>query len=96
MDYDKVLAYLVAIATVLNLLTSSAKNISDMKNKPKQKRRPLAKVNVAKNLQKEVSAAFPIILSHPLNYEKYRICGCFSICFVYLNRYGQLERTKVF
>ncbi len=39
-DYDKVLAYLVAIATVLNLLTSSAKNISDMKNKPKQKRRP--------------------------------------------------------
>jgi len=42
-DYDKILAYLVAIATVLNLLTSSAKNISDMKNKPKQKRRPSTK-----------------------------------------------------
>ncbi|MFJ8511388.1 hypothetical protein [Lysinibacillus xylanilyticus] len=39
MDYDKVLAYLVAIATVLNLLTSTAKNTSDMKNKPRQKRR---------------------------------------------------------
>ncbi|WP_421663694.1 hypothetical protein [Lysinibacillus telephonicus] len=40
MDIDKVLAYLVAIATVFNLLTSSAKNISDMKSKKKQKRRP--------------------------------------------------------
>jgi len=42
-DYDKILAYLVAIATIANLLTSSAKNISDMKNKPKQKRRPSSK-----------------------------------------------------
>ncbi|GAB0167432.1 hypothetical protein LSPCS325_08690 [Lysinibacillus sp. CTST325] len=43
MDYDKILAYLVAIATIANLLTSSAKNISDMKSKKKQKRRPPAK-----------------------------------------------------
>ncbi|MCM3316702.1 hypothetical protein M3603_08425 [Rummeliibacillus stabekisii] len=43
MDYDKILAYLVAIATILNLLTSSAKNISDMKSKKKQKRRPSSK-----------------------------------------------------
>lgn len=42
-DYDKVLAYLVAIATALNLLTGAVKNVSDMKNKPKQKRRPPAK-----------------------------------------------------
>ncbi|WP_199777747.1 hypothetical protein [Lysinibacillus sp. FJAT-14745] len=40
MDYDKILAYLVTIA---NLLTSTAKNISDMKSKKKQKRRPPAK-----------------------------------------------------
>ena len=58
MDYDKVLAYLVAIATVLNLLTSSAKNISDMKNKPKQKRRPLAKVNVAKTYRRRLAPPF--------------------------------------
>jgi len=38
-DFDKILAYLVGIATVLNLLTSSAKNISDMKSKKKEKRR---------------------------------------------------------
>ncbi|MGE7753234.1 hypothetical protein [Lysinibacillus fusiformis] len=37
MDYDKILAYLVAIATIANLLTSSAKNISDMKSKKKRK-----------------------------------------------------------
>ncbi|WP_158512607.1 hypothetical protein [Rummeliibacillus stabekisii] len=43
MDYDKILAYLIAIATILNLLTSSAKNISDMKSKKKQKRRPSKK-----------------------------------------------------
>jgi len=42
-DYDKVLAYLVAVATVINLLTGSAKNISNMKNKLKQKRRPSRK-----------------------------------------------------
>jgi hypothetical protein len=40
LDFDKILAYLVAIATIANLLTSSAKNISDMKSKKKQKRRP--------------------------------------------------------
>lgn len=40
MDYDKVLAYLVGIATFFNQLTGGLKNISDMKNKPKQKRRP--------------------------------------------------------
>lgn len=85
MDYDKILAYLVAIATVLNLLTSSAKNISDMKNKSKQKRRPLPRRNVANKTQKEVSASFPIILSHPNNYEKHRICSCVSICIVYFN-----------
>ncbi|MFE3573854.1 hypothetical protein [Lysinibacillus sp. NPDC059133] len=43
MDYDKILAYLVAIATIANLLTSSAKNISDMKSKKKEKRRPSTK-----------------------------------------------------
>lgn len=65
MDYDKVLAYLVAIASVHNLLTSSAKNISDMRNKPKQKRRPLAKENVAKSLQKEVSPSFLNLITSP-------------------------------
>lgn len=39
MDYDKVLAYLVGIATFFNQLTSGLKNISDMKNKQKKKRR---------------------------------------------------------
>ncbi|MCL1701643.1 hypothetical protein [Lysinibacillus sp. Bpr_S20] len=43
MDYDKILAYLVTIATIANLVTSTAKNISDMKSKKKQKRRPPAK-----------------------------------------------------
>lgn len=43
MDFDKVLAYLVAIATIANLLTGSAKNISDMKSKKKEKRRSPAK-----------------------------------------------------
>ena len=43
MDYDKILAYLVTIATIANLLTSTAKNISDMKSKKKQKRRPPTK-----------------------------------------------------
>lgn len=43
MDYDKVLAYLVTIATIANLITSTAKNISDMKSKKKQKRRPSTK-----------------------------------------------------
>ncbi|WP_431810794.1 hypothetical protein [Lysinibacillus capsici] len=43
MDYDKVLAYLVTIATITNLLTSTAKNISDMKSKKKEKRRSPAK-----------------------------------------------------
>lgn len=43
MDYDKVIAYLVTIASIANLLTSTAKNISDMKSKKKQKRRPPAK-----------------------------------------------------
>jgi len=39
-DYDKVLAYLVGIATFFNQLTGGLKNISDMKNKQKKKRRP--------------------------------------------------------
>ncbi|UUV27167.1 MULTISPECIES: hypothetical protein [Lysinibacillus] len=83
MDYDKVLAYLVAVATVINLLTGSAKNISDMKRISQNKSdAPLAKVNVAKSLQKEVSASLPIILSHPLYYEKYRICSSFCICYL--------------
>ncbi|MEK5432591.1 hypothetical protein MKY88_17115 [Lysinibacillus sp. FSL R7-0073] len=43
MDYDKVLAYLVGIATFFNQLTSGLKNISDMKNKQKKKRRPSTK-----------------------------------------------------
>ncbi|MFJ7954520.1 hypothetical protein ACIQZG_23755 [Lysinibacillus sp. NPDC096418] len=43
MDYDKILTYLISIATLANLLTSSAKNISDMKSKKKQKRRPSRK-----------------------------------------------------
>lgn len=42
-DYDKILTYLIGIATVINLLTSSAKNISDMKDKQKKKRRSTAK-----------------------------------------------------
>lgn len=46
MDYDKVLAYLVAVATVINLLTGSAKNIYDMRQgKKKEKRRSPAKKN---------------------------------------------------
>ncbi|MEX3744636.1 MULTISPECIES: hypothetical protein [Lysinibacillus] len=39
MDYDKILTYLVSIATIVNLLSSSAKNINDMKSKKKEKRR---------------------------------------------------------
>ncbi|MEK4425848.1 hypothetical protein [Solibacillus sp. FSL K6-1523] len=39
MDYDKMLAYLVGIATFFNQFTSGLKNISDMKNKQKKKRR---------------------------------------------------------
>jgi hypothetical protein len=40
MDYDKVLTYLVAVATVINLLTGSAKNIHDMRKDKKNKKRP--------------------------------------------------------
>ncbi|MFF5816331.1 hypothetical protein [Lysinibacillus capsici] len=43
MDYDKSLAYLVGIATFFNQLTGGIKNISDMKNKQKKKRRSPAK-----------------------------------------------------
>ncbi len=39
MDYDKVLAYLVALATVINLLTGSVKNIYDMRKDKKNKKR---------------------------------------------------------
>jgi len=42
-DYDKILAYLVAVATVINLLTGSAKNIQDMRGKQNKKRRPSTK-----------------------------------------------------
>lgn len=40
MDYDKILAYLVGISTVISLLTGSVKNIHDIrkdKNKKKNK-----------------------------------------------------------
>lgn len=44
MDYDKVLAYLVALAMVVNLLTGSVKNIHDMRqDKKNKKRRPPGK-----------------------------------------------------
>ncbi|MEK9198774.1 hypothetical protein SFC08_14750 [Lysinibacillus halotolerans] len=44
MDYDKVLTYLISISTVIHLLTSSAKNIKDIRqSKKKEKRRPPAK-----------------------------------------------------
>lgn len=43
MDYDKILAYLVALATVINLLTGSVKNIDDMRKDKKKKRRTPAK-----------------------------------------------------
>lgn len=44
MDYDKVLAYLVAVATVIYLLIGSAKNIQDMRTgKQNKKRRPSTK-----------------------------------------------------
>lgn len=40
MEYDKVLTYLISIATLLNLLTGTVKNIQDMrKGKQKKKRR---------------------------------------------------------
>ncbi|GGA30896.1 hypothetical protein [Psychrobacillus lasiicapitis] len=39
MDYDKGLAYLVALATVINLLTGSVKNIYDMRQGKKNKKR---------------------------------------------------------
>ncbi|MER2058812.1 MAG: hypothetical protein ABTA16_08315 [Niallia sp.] len=38
MDYDKLLAYLVGIATFFNQLTGGLKNVHDMKNKQKKKR----------------------------------------------------------
>ncbi len=43
-DYDKVLAYLVAVATVINLLKGSVKNIQGMRTgKQNKKRRPSTK-----------------------------------------------------
>jgi len=39
-DYDKALTYLVAISSVLNLLTGSAKNIHDMRKSKQNKKRP--------------------------------------------------------
>lgn len=38
-DYDKVLAYLVAVATVINLLKGSAKNSQDMRTGKQNKKR---------------------------------------------------------
>jgi len=50
-DYDKVLAYLVAVATVINLLTGSAKIFKTCEQVSKIKSdAPLPKENVASKL----------------------------------------------
>lgn len=51
-DYDKILTYLIGVATVINLLTSSAKNISDMKDKQRKSDAQPLRRNVANNMKK--------------------------------------------
>lgn len=43
MDTDKILTYLIAISTVVSLLTGSAKNIHDMRVNKKKRRTPAKK-----------------------------------------------------